>query len=300
VDEPDPVEMLSEKAASSFLSTKGDRAVVWGHGGKDMVLSARARMMLLVIVASMAGSLGATRFGQWITGSKVYGRDTRSPVQRASDFAAGLNVSAQDVARKGLKVGPFDTLRAVSHDNHVEVTYVASDPAIFAALKNAGEQMRMERTFHYCNRNADVKHGVVIHDITVNADASDRIDFTVDAASCDSLPKPQLADTGTLAGLAEAAAKAENEDSAQKAPDGPVRLEGAIAHEGIVDERFTVQDASIKDKMLANRDYFIGLNEGAICAKYRNAILQGLTFHQAYVSPDDKPVLDLTIDKFSC
>jgi hypothetical protein len=256
--------------------------------------------MVLLTAALLGGAVGGSRFEQWVTGSKVYSRDTRSPIQRASDLAAGLNVSAQDTARRGLKFGPFDTIRAEAHDNHVEVTYVAGDPALFAALKNAGERMRLERTSHYCNRTGDVKNGVVIHDITVNADASERIDFTVDTSSCDSLPKPQLADAGTLAGLAEDVARAEREDSAREASGAPVRLEGAAAHEGVVNERFTVQDASIRNKMLANRDHFIGLDGGAICAQYRNAILQGVTFHRVYVSPDDRPVLDLTVDRFSC
>src|SRR5205823_4335493 len=143
-----------------------------------------------------------------------------------------------------------------------------------------------------------LKQGVVFHEVIATSTGGEQLDFTFDKKSCAGLPKPTLADSKTLAGLAITVAKAENaavesEASGKPAPFHPSQ---ATAHQGVVDERFTVREASAKAITPANRGKIAALVTEYFCIKYRDVISQGLAFHHVFVSTDNTPVIDFTIN----
>jgi hypothetical protein len=224
----------------------------------------------------------------------------KSPARLAKDIAFTISVSAPK-RRPGAPV-VFES--ATSHDNFVEVRYIVKDPAMFSRLKNENtfDQIRLTKISYYCNesRITHLNQGVVIHDVTATSDDSDRVDLTIDKSSCEGLPKPQFADAKTLAALAQTVAKAENEDLGKEPPNALFRLDGATAHDDVVDVRFIVRDAAIREAVLADRANFAGFQKVYFCSKHRGDISRGLTFHPVFVLPDGSPVLDFAIDKSSC
>jgi hypothetical protein len=140
-----------------------------------------------------------------------------------------------------------------------------------------------------------------MHEVIAMPGDSDQIEFTFDKSSCDALPNAQLADSKTLAELALTVAKAQNDaagnEASGKASNPSFHLEGATAHQGIVDERFIVPDQSANQ---ANRGKIVAVATGYFCTKFRDVISQGLAFHQFFVLADDSPVIDFTVDRSNC
>ena len=190
---------------------------------------------------------------------------------------------------------------ATSHDNVVELRYRANDPAILSRLKSNLDKIRVDKASYYCNagRIGALKQGVVMHEVIATPDDSDRLEFTFDKSTCDQLPSSTPADARTLAEFAVTAAKAENESAVQPST-APFRLSGATAHEGVVDERFTVLDPAAGARTQANSGKIAGVLKGYYCSKYRDFIARGLVFHHAFVLPDNSPVFDFTIAKGDC
>jgi hypothetical protein len=221
-----------------------------------------------------------------------------TPADVAKTIAFAIN--ANTVKTPGAALA-FES--ATSHDNVVEMKYVVSDAAGFARLKASADQTRLVKASYYCkeSRLAYLKLGVVMHEVIATPTNSDHIDFTFDKSSCDALPKATLADAKTLAELALSVAKAQNEAAANeasgKASNTAFHLDGATAHQGIVDERFIVPDQSANQ---ANRGKIVAVATGYFCAKFRDVISQGLAFHQFFILADNSPVIDFTVDKTNC
>jgi hypothetical protein len=223
-----------------------------------------------------------------------------TPAETAKAIANGIAASTVRVPG-----APLAFESATSHDNVVELRYLANDTG-FARLKTSTEQMRLVKVAYYCkeSRLAFLKLGVVIHEVVATAANTDNIDFTFDKSSCDSLPKATLADPKTLAESALTVAKAENEATGNEAfgknSTGPFQLSEATAHQGVVDERFTVPASTANAITPANRGKITALVTGYFCTKYRDVISQGLTFHHFFVLADHSPVIDFTVDRSNC
>jgi hypothetical protein len=224
-----------------------------------------------------------------------------TPAQVAKAIAFAINANTAKTPGAALV---FES--ATSHDNVVEMKYVVSDAAGLARLKASADQTRSVKTSYYCkeSRLAYLKLGVVMHEVFVTPGNGDRIDFTFDKSSCDALPKATLADPKTLAELALTVAKAQNEagenQALGKASNASFHLDGATAHQGVVDERYIVADPAAKASAQANRGKIVAVATGYFCSKYRDFISQGLAFHHFYVLADNSPVLDFTIDRTNC
>jgi hypothetical protein len=195
---------------------------------------------------------------------------------------------------------------ATSHDNVVEMRYVANDPAGFARLKANANQTQLLKAAYFCKDKllGYLKLGVVVHEVIATPGNSEHVDFTFDKSSCDALPSERKADSNTLTELALTVAKAQNEAAENevlgKAADAPLRLNGAALHQEIVDEHFIFPDPLANASAQANRSKIAAVVTGYFCAKYRDAISQGLAFHPLFVLADNNPVIDFTIDRSSC
>jgi len=214
-------------------------------------------------------------------------QDRKALAETAKAIALTINANTQRTPG-----APIAFESATSHDNFVELRYVANDAAAFARLKASVDKVRLDKASYYCNdsRIAYLKQGVVMHEILLAPNRSDKLDFIFDRESCDSLPRPNLADPKTLADFAITVAKAENETTDK---NSVFRIDRAVAHQGVVDERFIFSPQ-------ANRINIVGFFTGYYCSKYREFISQGLVFHHSFVLPDGSPVVDFTIDKSRC
>jgi hypothetical protein len=227
----------------------------------------------------------------------------KTTAEMARDIALTFTNSASALNAPS---APVTFVSATSRDNIVEVRYVAKDNAIFARLKNNSDQMRLGKASYYCNesRISYLKQGVVIHEMIATSNNSDQFDFTFDKSSCDHLPNAKLAGSAALAELALTVAKVENEanktEASGKPLNSPFQFNGATAHQGIVDERFVVRDASAKASVQASRGNMEGFARGYLCSKYRDFIFQGIVFHHFFVLADGSPVIDFTIDRSNC
>jgi hypothetical protein len=245
---------------------------------------------LAAVAALIGGTIGPAQ------GQTVNHEEPRTPAEMAAAIAH--TIEANTLKAPGAAI-TFES--ATSHDNFVEMRYVANDAAIISRLKSNADQVRLNKASYYCNesRIAYLKLGVVMHEVIATSDNSDQLDFTFDISSCDNLPKSKPADSKTLAELALTVAKTEN-DSLREPSKSPLRLKGATAHEGTVDERFVVLDASARAGTQANRGNITGVFKGYFCSKYRDAISQGVVIHHFFALPDDSPVFDFTIDRSTC
>ena len=227
-----------------------------------------------------------------------------TPAETAKAIANAIAASTQPTPG-----APLSFESATSHDNVVELRYLAND-AGFARMKTSSEQMRLAKVSYYCeeSRLAFLKRGVVIHEVVTTAANTEQINFTFDKSSCDSLPKAALddkaalADPKTLAEFALTIAKAANETAGNegKSANGPFRLSGATAHQGVVDERFTVLASSATAITPENRGKITAVVTGVFCTKYHDVIAQGLAFHNFFVLADQSPVMDFTVDRSNC
>jgi hypothetical protein len=195
---------------------------------------------------------------------------------------------------------------ASSHDNVVEMRYLANDAAGFARLKANAVQTRLLKASFFCKDKllGYLKLGVVVHEVIATPAKGDQVEFTFDKSSCDALPKERQADSNSLTELALTVAKAQNEAGENellgKAANSPLHLSGATAHQGVVDERFIFPDPSAQASAQVNRGKIAAAVTGYFCAKYRDAISQGLAFHPSFVLADNSPLIDFTIDRSSC
>jgi hypothetical protein len=257
-----------------------------------MMISFRFAVRIVAATALVAGAFGEAS-GQTASG--------QGPKTLAEIAAAMANtVSANTVRAPGAQI-TFES--SSSHDNVVELRYVVSDAAAIARLKSNADQVRLVKASYYCNesRIAYLKQGVVMHEVVAASDNSAQIDFTFDKSSCDSLPKvmPAQADFKTLALLAQTVAKIQNE-ALGKPSSSPFRLNGATAHQGIVEEHFIVLDPSTRASTEANSSKIKAVLAGYLCTKYRDFMLQGLAFHHFFALTDGSPVIDFTLDKSNC
>jgi hypothetical protein len=223
-----------------------------------------------------------------------------TPAETAKAIANGIAASTQRTPG-----APLSFESATSHDNVVELRYLAND-AGFARMKTSSEQMRLAKISYYCkdSRLAFLKQGVVIHEVVTTAANTEQINFTFDKSSCDIKPKVALADPNTLAEFALTIAKAANEAASNeaqgKSANGPFRLSEATAHQGVVDERFTVLASSGTAMTAENRGKITAVVSGIFCTKYHDVIAQGLAFHNFFVLADQSPVMDFTVDRSNC
>ncbi len=249
--------------------------------------------LLAIIAALNEATLGDAK------GQAVSDQALKLSAQQAADIARDIELRASRLPQNA----PVALESATSHDNSVEVKYVVRDSNLFSVMRNgrSDEKVRVTKASRYCTESnmAAMAQGVVIHEIVALADRSDYIDFVIDRSSCDLLPNPQLADAATLTELARNVAKAENLRRGQPV-GGWFRLDDAVANEGVVEERLTVRDVFAKDGMLADRAHFEGVQKNFFCPRFRNDLLQGVSFHLVFVSQDGSPVLDFAIDKSNC
>jgi hypothetical protein len=95
---------------------------------------------------------------------------------------------------------PIAFQSATSHDNVVEMRYVANDAAGFVRLKANVEQARLLKASFFCKDKllGYLKLGVVVHEVIATSANSDKVEFTFDKSSCEALPKETQADSNTL------------------------------------------------------------------------------------------------------
>jgi hypothetical protein len=196
---------------------------------------------------------------------------------------------------------PISLASATSHDNVVEIRYAVADAAEFARLKADAEKARSSLVSFYCReqRRAFFEQGGVVHQVYALSGGSDQVEFTVDKSSCERLPKVEPADAKTLAELALAAAKAENETVSSKS-QAEFRLIEATAHQGVVDLRFVIRDAATAAAAQAEEWTLAGYVSGYLCRKYLDSIHRGLVFHAVFAVQGNPPAIELTIDHSKC
>lgn len=197
--------------------------------------------------------------------------------------------------------GPVVFQSATAHDNVVEIQYAARDATFFARNKASLDSTKLALMRYYCNasRIAFLNSGVVVHQVMLAPDARDRIEITIDRASCASLPVPKPADAATLARMAQAIADRENEEKAAS-PTGPFRFDAASARAGVVELHSVVTDTSVARNIQAEPTQLIGLLDGYFCGKYGDDLGQGLSIHERFTFADGSPVIDFTTDRSSC
>ena len=250
----------------------------------------RFAMRRTAVAALVVGGLACVADGQ----TAQNGAATPADMARAIAHA----IDANAVKAPGAVI-VFES--AASHDNVVELKYRVNDAAAFARLRGNLDKMRADKASYYCNagRLAALKQGVVMHEVIATADDADRLDFTFDTSTCEGLPRPMPADAKTLAGFAVTAAKTENDAVAQSSTSA-FHLSSAAALDGVVEERFTVQDPSGGANTRANSGKIASVLKGYYCSKYHDMIARGLVFHQSFVLPDNSPVFDLKIGTADC
>ena len=250
----------------------------------------RFAMRRTAVAVLVVGGLSCVAVGQTVQNG------TTTPADMARAIAHAIDANALKAPGAAIV---FES--AASHDNVVELKYRANDAAAFARLKGNLDKIRIDKASYYCNaaRIAVLKQGVVVHEVIASADNADRLDFTFDTSSCERLPRPTPADAKTLAAFAVTAAKAEN-DTAGQPSTAAFRLSSASALDGVVEERFTVQDPSGGANTRANSGKIAGVLKGYYCSKYHDQIARGLVFHQSFVLPDNSPVFDLKIGNADC
>ena len=114
-------------------------------------------------------------------------------------------------------------------------------------------------------------------------------------AACDSLVVPALADAKTLAQIAQSVAKAENEQ--KSGANDLFRFDSATSHEGNVDKRLIVINATL---LRTNFARITAVATGYDCAKYRLQIFQGMAIRYIFVLDDGSPAGDFLIDRSKC
>jgi hypothetical protein len=170
--------------------------------------------------------VAVTALISWVVGKAeaqtISGQRPQTVAETAKAIANTINATAPKTPGAAIS---FES--ATSHDNIVEMRYVANDAAVFVRLKSTIDQMRLAKTSYYCNesRVAYLRQGIVMREVIATSNNSDQIEFTFDKSSCDSLPKAKLADPKRLAELAAAVAKAEN-DTIAKPSKAPFQLNG--------------------------------------------------------------------------
>ena len=237
-----------------------------------------------------------------------------SPIAKAQTPPSGKQQTAAEWARKiaftisnnpgaATSSNPIMSLvSAISRDNVVEIKYVMKDAAAFARLKQNADALRLGKTSFYCNasRISYLTQGGVFHDMTMSPSGDDQVELTVDRSSCDTLPKIARLDPASLAKLALSVANAENDASAKEfPPNGILQFGGASAHEGVVEERFILPIYSATGPQI-NTTMVTDVSRGILCEKYRNPLLQGITFHRTYVSKDGGLIFDFGVDGAHC
>jgi hypothetical protein len=253
------------------------------------MISSRSTTQIVAIISLVACPLGEA------PGQTANDQGSKTPAEIAKAIAHTIDIST--VKTPG---APITFESATSHDNVVELRFVANDAAALSRLKSKADQMRLVKTSYYCNesRIAYLKQGIVMHEILTTAGNTEQIEFTFDISSCGSLPKSKLADSETLAEFALSVAKTENE-GVGKSSNSPFRFDGATARQGVVDLRFIVLDASAMAAP-ARSGQLRGVLTGYFCSKYRDFISQGLALHHVFVLQDGSPMTDFTTDRSSC
>jgi hypothetical protein len=281
----DPLQQVRHQLIGRCLSAKLEKITMF---------SLRLATRIVAAAALLGVALGEA--GGQTTGNAA----PPTPAEMAKAIANGIAANTQRTPGAALS---FES--ATSHDNVVELRYLAND-AGFARLKTNSEQVRLAKVSYYCkdSRLAFLKQGIVIHEVLTTAANTEQINFTFDKSSCDGLPKAALADPKTLAEFALTIAKTVNEaasnEAQEKSANGPFRLSGATAHQGVVDERFTVLASSATAMTPESRGKITAVVTGVFCTKYHDVIAQGLAFHNFFVLADQSPVMDFTVDRSNC
>ena len=223
----------------------------------------------------------------------------RSTAEMAMAIAHTIDVSLPKTTDRSLN---FQS--ATSHENIVEIIYTVRDATFIAKLKTSSGDYKRGTISYFCKdeRLSYINAGVVIHNILAASDGSDRLETTVDRSACASLPlPPTLADSKTLIEMAQAVVQAENKENASRKPtNDTLHFETAVAHDAIVEMRYSVADAAVAQRITANRVQTIGFLQGSSCARYGDDLRRGLSIHYVFNLKDDSPVMEFTFDKSSC
>jgi hypothetical protein len=179
--------------------------------------------------------------------------------------------------------------------------FIINNSEAFSRAKANTQQMQVSTASYYCNesRITFLKQGVVIHMIYALPDGSNDIELTIDKSSCDGLTTPKPLNIKALGELAKTIVKSESAE-AQKSPSPTLRLDAITANQGVVEMHRTVIDGSGWGDTSAARRNVAGLTAGFLCSKYRDAILQGIVFHDFFSRPDGSPIFDIAIDRSNC
>ncbi|MBO0759169.1 MAG: hypothetical protein J2P54_25290 [Bradyrhizobiaceae bacterium] len=198
--------------------------------------------------------------------------------------------------------GPIVFQSATAHDNFVEIQYAAKDALFFARNKANFDSTRLALTRYYCSssRVRFINDGVVVHQVMLAPDKSDRIEITVDRTSCANLPVQKLADPESLARMAQAVASRENAEKSASMTRGPFQFDAASADNSVVELHSVVMDESVAQNVKTKPEQLVGLLKGYFCGKYGDELGQGLSIHEKFTLANGIPVTDFTIDRSSC
>jgi hypothetical protein len=198
--------------------------------------------------------------------------------------------------------GPIVFQSATAHGNFVEIQYVTKDATFFARNKANLDSTRLALTRYYCSssRIRFLNDGVVVHQVMLAPDNSDRLEITIDHASCANLPAPKLADLGSLARMGQSVANRENAEKRASTTRRPFQFDAASADNGVVELHSVVTDVSVAQNVKTRPEQLIGLLNGYFCAKYGDELGQGLSIHEKFTLADGSPITDFTIDRSSC
>lgn len=245
----------------------------------------RSQRRALAAMAFVGATLGAAA-----------AQGPQTPAEIASAIADTIRANTRTAPGS-----PITLSSATSHDNVVEIRYVVTDAAMFARFKGSAESSRLSLAAHFCteSRKEALIQGVVVHEVFAMSSPNDQVEFTIDKSSCDSLTRVAPADAKTLAELALAAAKAENATASSQSQSA-YHLVEATAHQGVVDLRFVVRDASTAAAMQAEQRNLAGYVAGYLCGKYLDSIHRGLVFHSVFAVTNGPPTIEFTIDRSAC
>jgi hypothetical protein len=214
--------------------------------------------------------------------------------------AAGMARTIGAFSPKDPNGKPYDT--AIARGNFVEATLMSPLTSDICSQGDKCQSVKDGLISYFCDaaRIAFLKRGVIVHQILVNSQNSNKVEFTIDEATCNSLPPPPAQkDAVTLAAMAQTTAKAETAANAGK-PGDIFKLNSVTSRGRVVEERFIVNNANVASNIISKRAEFNGIFQGLYCNKYKDEIAEGLRFHHVFLNPDQSPIADFILDQSSC
>jgi len=136
---------------------------------RSLVSGAASVLLLMVVVGEASGQ----------TNIKP---ESETPAEMAKAIAHAIDTKAPKTPDT-----PITFESATSHDNVVELHYIANEARVFPHNDTEREQRRLRFAYRFCfdRRTSPLqKHGVVIHQVLTAPDSSDPFEFVIDEPTC--------------------------------------------------------------------------------------------------------------------